>query len=126
MPPFRACQLDRLVGAPRTASVRQRRRRGVENRLADLPQPVHLVGSDETPETTRANVFVDASPADVAALVGSRVRLGSATLLVTQQPSGCAGVYAEVADPGTVRVGDTVGPPSAPEAADTPEALERD
>ena len=89
-------------------------------------QPVHIVGSDETPETTRANVFVDASPADVAALVGSRVRLGSATLLVTQQPSGCAGVYAEVADPGTVRVGDTVGPPSAPEAADTPEALERD
>lgn len=71
-------------------------------------QPVHLVGADETPETTRANVFVDAAPEAVVALVGSRVRLGSATLLVTQLPSGCAGVYAQVIDPGEVRVGDTI------------------
>lgn len=69
-------------------------------------QPVHIVGSGETPDTTRANIFVDADPERVLALVGAHVRAGSATLLVIQRPSGCAGVYARVTDAGDTRVGD--------------------
>ncbi len=73
-------------------------------------QPVHIVGSGETPETTRANVFVDAEADEVLTLLGQTVRIGTASLLVTQLPSGCVGVYATVAHEGLVRVGDVLEP----------------
>lgn len=68
-------------------------------------RPVHVVAADETPETIRANVFLDMTPEQVVALVGSRVRLGDAVLAVTEVPSNCPGVYAEVVQPGAVAVG---------------------
>lgn len=69
-------------------------------------RPVHLVAGDETPQTTRANVFLDGDPTTLAALVGEHVRVGAAELLIEELPSGCPGVYASVVTPGQVALGD--------------------
>lgn len=69
-------------------------------------RPVHLVGAKETPETTRANVFLDIDDDAVGALLDHTVRLGGADLLITERPTGCPGVYAVVAAPGPIAVGD--------------------
>lgn len=69
-------------------------------------RPVHLVGAAETPQTTRANVFLDIDDEQVGALLERTVRIGDAELLVTERPSGCPGVYAVVVTPGDVAVGD--------------------
>lgn len=73
-------------------------------------QPVHIVGSEESPETTRANVFVTAPSDDLTQLLGRHLRLGGATLLVTQIPTGCVGVYAGVVEAGDVGIGDVLDP----------------
>lgn len=73
-------------------------------------QPVHIVGSEETPETTRANVFVTAPSEELTGLLGRHLRLGGATLLVTQIPTGCVGVYAGVVEAGDVGIGDLLEP----------------
>lgn len=67
-------------------------------------RPVHLVGAGETPETTRANIFLDLPDAQVAALLECTVRLGDAVLHVTERPSGCPGV----ATTGRVALGDAL------------------
>jgi hypothetical protein len=64
-------------------------------------------------EDPRANVVLDlpGDPSDddlERAWVGRRLRLGSVVLEVTRLPRHCLGVYAEVARPGTVAVGDAV------------------
>lgn len=69
-------------------------------------RPVHLVGGAETPETTRANLFVDVSDDELGALLERTVRVGDAELFISERPSGCLGVYAVVATPGRVAVGD--------------------
>ncbi len=64
----------------------------------------------------RANLVLDLpgdrsdDPSDdlERAWVGRRLQLGSAELEVTRLPRHCLGVYAEVARPGTVGVGDVV------------------
>ncbi|WP_068429903.1 hypothetical protein [Piscicoccus intestinalis] len=73
-------------------------------------RPVHVVAGDETPETTRANIFLAADPEALTALVGSRARVGSAVLYISEKPTNCPGVYAVVAKPGAVAVGDRLHP----------------
>lgn len=80
-------------------------------------RPVHLVGAGETPQTTRANVFLDVSDDEVGALLRRTVRLGDAELLITERPSGCPGVYAVVVTPGRVAVGDRLSIAAAPEVS---------
>lgn len=73
-------------------------------------RPVHVVAGDETPETTRANIFLAAEPEALTALVGSSVRVGTTVLYVSEKPTGCPGVYAVVVEPGAVAVGDRLRP----------------
>ena len=61
-------------------------------------------------EDPRANLVLDLPADDERSWVGRRLRLGSAVLQVTRLPKHCLGVYAEVAEPGTVAVGDEVVP----------------
>ncbi|GAB3193316.1 hypothetical protein GCM10027261_08050 [Geodermatophilus arenarius] len=61
-------------------------------------------------EDPRANLLLDLPADDERTWVGRRLRLGSAVLQVTRLPKHCLGVYAEVAEPGTVTVGDEVLP----------------
>ncbi|MGY1650425.1 MOSC N-terminal beta barrel domain-containing protein [Geodermatophilus sp. SYSU D01119] len=56
----------------------------------------------------RANLVLDLPGDDERTWVGRRLRLGTAVLEVTRLPRHCLGVYAEVAEPGTVAVGDEV------------------
>ena len=81
---------------------------GTEGLIGDRrkKRPVHLVAGAETPQTTRANVFLDGDPHALAALIGERVRLGDAELRIEELPSGCPGVYASVVSPGAVTIGD--------------------
>jgi hypothetical protein len=68
---------------------------------------VHLVAVDEFVEThPKANIVLDVDAATLAGLVGKAIRLGHVTLSVTQKPAQCAGVYAEVLEPGSLAVGD--------------------
>ncbi|MGY1672870.1 MOSC N-terminal beta barrel domain-containing protein [Geodermatophilus sp. SYSU D00710] len=59
-------------------------------------------------EDPRANLVLDLPGDDERTWVGRRLRLGTAVLEVTRLPRHCLGVYAEVARPGTVGVGDPV------------------
>ena len=68
---------------------------------------VHLIAaSDFVVSHPKANVVLDIEPDALEALVGRTVRIGSCTLAVTRTPSQCAGVYAEVIEPGDVAVED--------------------
>ncbi len=68
---------------------------------------VHLVSVDAYVAThPKANIVLDVETATLDSLVGRVVRVGECTLTITQKPSQCAGVYAEVLEPGTVRVDD--------------------
>ena len=68
---------------------------------------VHLVSVDAYVAThPKANIVLDVETATLDGLVGRVVRVGECTLTITQKPSQCAGVYAEVLEPGTVRVDD--------------------
>lgn len=68
-------------------------------------RPVHLVGSEITPEHTRANFYLDMPETEVQALVGSRVLIGEALLDITELPKACPGVYATVVQTGDVEAG---------------------
>ena len=68
---------------------------------------VHLVTADDYVEThPKANIVLDMDSSVLDGLVGKVIRIGECTLSVTQAPSQCAGVYAEVVTPGTVAVDD--------------------
>jgi MOSC domain-containing protein YiiM len=68
---------------------------------------VHLVSVDEYVAThPRANVVLDVEAETLRDLVGRVIRVGECVLKVTRQPSNCPGVYAEVVEPGRVRVED--------------------
>jgi len=68
---------------------------------------VHLVAAEEYVVThPKANIVIDVEPSVLYGLVGKLIRLGECTLTVTQKPSQCAGVYAEVVEPGEVSVDD--------------------
>src|SRR5262245_61753127 len=70
---------------------------------------VHLVAVEEYVEThPKANIVIDVDPSVLEDLVGKVIRLGDCTLTVTQKPSQCAGVYAEVVEPGEVSVDDAL------------------
>ncbi|MGW5237936.1 hypothetical protein ACWEOW_03295 [Monashia sp. NPDC004114] len=70
---------------------------------------VHLVSAEEYVEThPKANIVLDVEPAVLEGLVGRLIRLGACTLTVTQKPAQCAGVYAEVVEPGEVSVDDAL------------------
>ncbi len=71
--------------------------------------PVHLVAVADYVDThARANLVVDMAPEALHAMVGRRLRIGSAELDVTSLAGDCAGVYARVTVPGDVSVGDEV------------------
>ena len=68
---------------------------------------VHLVSGDNFVAThPKANIVLDMDASVLTRLVGQVVRLGDCTLRVTQSPSQCAGVYAEVVTPGSIAVDD--------------------
>lgn len=68
---------------------------------------VHLVSAEEYVEThPKANIVLDIETDVLLSLVGSVVRLGECTLNVTRRPAECAGVYADVVEPGEVSVTD--------------------
>ncbi len=68
---------------------------------------VHLVSAEEFVEShPKANIVLDVDTEVLLSLVGSVLRLGECTLNVTTRPSQCAGVYADVVEPGEVNVMD--------------------
>lgn len=68
---------------------------------------VHIVSAEEYVEThPKANIVLDVEPDVLASLVGSVVRVGACTLTVTRKPAQCAGVYADVIEPGEVSIDD--------------------
>lgn len=69
---------------------------------------VQLVAAEDVQEDTRANVIVSMTSGELAASVGSVLRVGGVELEVTSVPSGCPGVYASVRTPGQFSVGDPV------------------
>ncbi|MDO5628312.1 MAG: hypothetical protein Q4G43_08335 [Mobilicoccus sp.] len=71
-------------------------------------RPVHVVGHENNPDVTRANVFLDVADDALQCLVGETVRIGRVELRLTEIPHACPGVYAEVTREGTIQVGDTI------------------
>jgi MOSC domain-containing protein YiiM len=70
---------------------------------------VHLVAASDYVEShPKANIVLDMEPVVLERLVGRTVRLGTATLAVTRTPAQCAGVYADVVEPGEVAVDDAL------------------
>lgn len=79
-----------------------------EGLQGDRPKkrPVHVVGREETPDTTRANIFLDASNDELQALVGTRLAIGDECVLtITEIPKNCPGVYADVTRFGVIALG---------------------
>lgn len=76
--------------------------------VGDRPKKaaVSVVGHDSP--HTRANLVLDAPTAEVEALSGHVLRVGDVVLAVESTGNACAGLYAAVGHPGTVRVGDAV------------------
>lgn len=76
--------------------------------VGDRPKKaaVSVVGNDSP--HTRANLVLDAPTLEVEALTGHVVRVGDVLLAVEATGNACAGLYASVGQPGTVRVGDVV------------------
>ena len=82
---------------------------------------LHLVSVQEDVAThPRANLVVAADAALLEASVGRRLRIGAAEIVVTGKPSGCPGVYADVVEPGALRVGDVLLAVGASETAAPP------
>ncbi|CAA9431130.1 MAG: hypothetical protein AVDCRST_MAG35-2617 [uncultured Quadrisphaera sp.] len=130
---------ERLTGAALApALVRRLRTEGLVLRRGDGPggqrppqAPVHVISEhaerDPAAPTDcdlghRANVVLrlDADPPGAERTwVGARLRVGGAELVLTRTPRRCLGVYADVAAPGRLAVGDEVllldrpGPPAA-------------
>ena len=84
------------------------RRVEVEGLAGDRPKKaaVSLVG-DDSPHT-RANLVLDVPTDQVEALAGRVLRVGDVLLAAEATGNHCAGLYASVGEPGTVRVGDGV------------------
>ena len=107
-----AARLTALIGRP----VRLEAVRGEDGAVA----PVHLVSRQAlvraeegvvpegcSAEDPRANLLVSLSAGeDERSWTGRAVRVGEALLAVTRTPKHCLGVYADVRQPGLVRVGD--------------------
>ena len=50
-------------------------------------RPVHVVGRENDPDVTRANIFLDVADEDLQELVGEEMRIGTAVLRVTELPT---------------------------------------
>jgi uncharacterized protein YcbX len=69
---------------------------------------VQLVATEDVRSDTRANLVVSLGSAELAAAIGSVLRIGQVELDVTSTARNCPGVYAAVRRPGALRVGDVV------------------
>ena len=69
---------------------------------------VQVVAAEDLQPDTRANLVVSLGSAELAAGIGSLLRVGEVELDVTSTARNCPGVYAAVRRPGTVRLGDLV------------------
>ncbi len=99
----RAVRVEPSPPAPGTAAVHLVSRRAVL-RAAEGEVPEGCSAEDP-----RANlVLALGEGVDERTWVGRQVRVGEAVLRVSRLPKHCLGVYAEVARPGPVRVGDAV------------------
>src|SRR4051794_11346436 len=67
---------------------------------------VQVVAAADVQPDTRANLVVSLGSAELAAGIGSLLRVGEVELDVTSTARNCPGVYAAVRRPGTVRLGD--------------------
>ncbi|MGY1731228.1 MOSC N-terminal beta barrel domain-containing protein [Geodermatophilus sp. SYSU D01045] len=101
----RPVRLEPLTGRPEGAAAVHLVSRQALDRAAAGVVPAGCGAEDP-----RANLLLDLPADDERTWVGRRLRLGSAVLEVTRLPKHCLGVYAEVAEPGTVTVGDEVLP----------------
>jgi uncharacterized protein YcbX len=69
---------------------------------------VQVVAAQDLRPDTRANLVVSLGSDQLAAVIGSVLRVGEVQLDVTSAARNCPGVYAAVRRPGTVQVGDVV------------------
>jgi hypothetical protein len=69
--------------------------------------PVSIVGADRA-DSTRSNLVLSVSTAEVVAMVGQVIQLGSVTMVLEGAAGSCPGLYAAVGQDGTLAVGDTV------------------
>jgi hypothetical protein len=76
--------------------------------------PVHVVAAEDDAPGTRANIRLDLAADELRGAIGGRLWVGEVLLEVTAVPSGCPGVYAAVARPGLVRLGDAAVVDDAP------------
>ena len=72
--------------------------------------PVSMVTADGyAASTPRANLVLDLTADELDELIGHRMVVGEAALELVERNARCGLVYAVVAVPGSVRVGDRVG-----------------
>ncbi|MFZ2514139.1 MAG: hypothetical protein WAW82_00565 [Candidatus Lutibacillus vidarii] len=72
--------------------------------------PISIVTADVyAASAPRANLVVELTPAELDELIGHRMLVGEVALELVERNARCGLVYAVVAEPGSIRTGDSVG-----------------